>query len=459
MLALTLATATNKRYAQACACQLYMACHRQAARAFKHGTMTHGLAKAGTAHVQVMAEVIREASRDAQHDASLGLGDGKVALPRLLTAYDRVLRLRGIVPEEDTHVYQMLLRLSLDWDSLPDWWDKLAAEQRAASWQIHTGPIATASGKYSAATPVDMQLYRSAAQSAKLSRSSALPSAAVPSSARPRALQPLDTNALAARQGYSMGSTHVVISKIAAIACSASVTAQPQPVERDLLAPAVSFATDSRAHAARQGSDGADVSQPPAARDALQVQAIASAIASAWSMAMSFRKAALLRRMFCHWHSSSAEARARPADDAQREVLRAALAIWQRHAKQAAALLARSTQHANQRKQQRVLHALSEVSGAAQMSRQLAGQHLRQSTMRHWLQLWRQIHKEGRKSACAKSALKQACMRKWAGMSGRSAKALHSAISFCHYRLQALAWSTWQQRMSTAQCSRCATCA
>jgi hypothetical protein len=93
-----------------------------------------------------MAAIIAQAGADARHDARLGIGQGELTLLRLLKSYDTVLRAEGMVPEEDTHYYRFLLKLSLD--PVPNWWDKLSGEQRSC-----LGDIALIPSKHLCAVP------------------------------------------------------------------------------------------------------------------------------------------------------------------------------------------------------------------------------------------------------------------------------------------------------------------
>jgi hypothetical protein len=54
-----------------------------------------------------------------------GAGSSEVTLAKLLKAYDKVLPLHGIQPQEDVFYYRILLRLSLDPE--PNWWTKFEA--------------------------------------------------------------------------------------------------------------------------------------------------------------------------------------------------------------------------------------------------------------------------------------------------------------------------------------------
>jgi len=69
-----------------------------------------------------MGSILALAEAEAQSDSCRGVG-GQVTLMRLLKAYEVVLRQHAMAPEEDTHYYRFLLKLSLD--PYPDWWDKL----------------------------------------------------------------------------------------------------------------------------------------------------------------------------------------------------------------------------------------------------------------------------------------------------------------------------------------------
>ena len=80
-----------------------------------------------------MTGILALAESNARDDAENGTSDGQVTLLRLLKAYDVVLRQHSIVPEEDTHFYRFLLKLSLD--PYPNWWDKLQVRHQCAWFQ------------------------------------------------------------------------------------------------------------------------------------------------------------------------------------------------------------------------------------------------------------------------------------------------------------------------------------
>lgn len=72
--------------------------------------------------LQIIAAIISLAESKAIQN---GVPSGEISLPELLQAYDSVLRQHCIVPEEDSHFYRFLLKLSLE--PYPNWWDQLQA--------------------------------------------------------------------------------------------------------------------------------------------------------------------------------------------------------------------------------------------------------------------------------------------------------------------------------------------
>ncbi|GMH44930.1 hypothetical protein BSKO_12887 [Bryopsis sp. KO-2023] len=76
---------------------------------------------------QLMEEILDKAEAGAQEEQLLGTGTGEMCLSRVLKSYSEVLRKNSIIPEEDTHFYCLLLKLSLDPN--PDWKEKLYNER------------------------------------------------------------------------------------------------------------------------------------------------------------------------------------------------------------------------------------------------------------------------------------------------------------------------------------------
>jgi hypothetical protein len=73
-------------------------------------------------YVQILTSILSLAESSVRpHD------DVPLSLAHLLEAYDTVLRQHNLVPEEDSHFYRFLLRLSLE--PYQNWWDRLYAEQ------------------------------------------------------------------------------------------------------------------------------------------------------------------------------------------------------------------------------------------------------------------------------------------------------------------------------------------
>ena len=70
--------------------------------------------------LQIIASIISLAESKAGQN---GVPAGAISLPELLQAYDSVLRQYGIVPEEDSHFYRFLLKLSLQ--PYLNWWAQL----------------------------------------------------------------------------------------------------------------------------------------------------------------------------------------------------------------------------------------------------------------------------------------------------------------------------------------------
>lgn len=71
---------------------------------------------------QIMTAIISLAESDAKEEGSI-----EISLAHLLEAYHTVLRQHNVVPEEDSHYYRFLLKISLE--PYQNWWDKLQAEQ------------------------------------------------------------------------------------------------------------------------------------------------------------------------------------------------------------------------------------------------------------------------------------------------------------------------------------------
>jgi hypothetical protein len=90
-----------------------------------------GCGKVTTVHcvsMQIIASIISLAESKA---ARTGAPSGEISLPDLLQAYDSVLRQHHIVPEEDSHFYRFLLKLSLE--PYTNWWAQLQVRLRSLS--------------------------------------------------------------------------------------------------------------------------------------------------------------------------------------------------------------------------------------------------------------------------------------------------------------------------------------
>lgn len=70
--------------------------------------------------LQIIASIISLAESKAEQNGAVC---SEITLPQLLEAYDSVLRQHNIVPEEDSHFYRFLLKLSLE--PYLSWWAQL----------------------------------------------------------------------------------------------------------------------------------------------------------------------------------------------------------------------------------------------------------------------------------------------------------------------------------------------
>ncbi len=78
----------------------------------------------------IIKHILKTAEATAVDDCQSGRCSSgpRISLARLLQAYDAVLPQHGLVPQEDTHYYRILLKLTLDPNS--DWWQRFHNEQR-----------------------------------------------------------------------------------------------------------------------------------------------------------------------------------------------------------------------------------------------------------------------------------------------------------------------------------------
>ena len=74
----------------------------------------------------IIKQILQLAEAKANDNFARSLGGKKITLVKLLKAYEKVLPLHGILPQEDVYYYRILLKLSLDPD--PDWWAKVQRE-------------------------------------------------------------------------------------------------------------------------------------------------------------------------------------------------------------------------------------------------------------------------------------------------------------------------------------------
>ena len=77
----------------------------------------------------IVKHILKTAEATAVEDCQSGRSSSShVSLARLLQAYEAVLPLHGLVPQEDAHYYRILLKLTLDPHN--DWWQRFHTEQR-----------------------------------------------------------------------------------------------------------------------------------------------------------------------------------------------------------------------------------------------------------------------------------------------------------------------------------------
>lgn len=78
----------------------------------------------------IVKHILKTAQATAVEDFQSGrcTSNPRISLARLLQAYDAVLPQHGLVPQEDTHYYRILLKLTLDPSN--DWWQRFHKEQK-----------------------------------------------------------------------------------------------------------------------------------------------------------------------------------------------------------------------------------------------------------------------------------------------------------------------------------------
>lgn len=78
----------------------------------------------------IVKHILQTAEATAVEDFQSGrcTSNPRISLARLLQAYDAVLPQHGLVPQEDTHYYRILLKLTLDPSN--DWWQRFHKEQK-----------------------------------------------------------------------------------------------------------------------------------------------------------------------------------------------------------------------------------------------------------------------------------------------------------------------------------------
>jgi hypothetical protein len=77
----------------------------------------------------IIRHILKTAETTAVTECQLGHADTRhISLARLLQAYEAVLPQYGLLAQEDTHYYRILLKLTLDPGN--DWWQRFYRERK-----------------------------------------------------------------------------------------------------------------------------------------------------------------------------------------------------------------------------------------------------------------------------------------------------------------------------------------
>jgi hypothetical protein len=80
-------------------------------------------------HLLVLKQILKTAEAAVLAEIEAGNpNNAHITLSKLLQAYEEVLPQYGLLPQEDTHYYRILLKLTLDPDH--DWWQRFNKERK-----------------------------------------------------------------------------------------------------------------------------------------------------------------------------------------------------------------------------------------------------------------------------------------------------------------------------------------